>query len=171
MEHPVTHGAIGNEPSGTSAHFFVNGKPIPQGSLKFINGRAIHVRANDLALWRADIANAARRANFKKAQEGVEVSLTFILQRPKTVKRSEPFVRPDIDKLSRAVLDGLTGVAYEDDEQVVKLFAEKRYGENVGVWIRISARAESSNKWHSAYIGDVVANVQAVLNDIDTNSD
>lgn len=171
MNNPVTHGAIGNEPSGISAHFFVSGKPIPQGSLKFINGHAIHVRAQDLALWRADIANAARQARVNKAQEGVEVSLTFILQRPKTVKRKEPHVRPDIDKLTRAVLDGLTGVAYEDDEQVVKIVAEKRYGENVGVWIRITDKSKLSNKWESAYIGDVVANVQAVLNDINGDPD
>mgnify|MGYP006283744691 CR=1 FL=1 len=95
------------------------------------------MRAQDLALWRADIANTARSVILDKAQKGVEVYLTFILKKPKTVTREEPFIRPDIDKLSRAVLDGLTGVAYEDDEQVVKLQASKEYGETEGVTIRI----------------------------------
>ena len=91
-----------------------------------------------MALWRADIANVARSVILDKAQHGVEVSLVFTLKKPKTVTRSEPFKRPDIDKLSRAVLDGLTGVAYEDDEQVVKLIAVKEYGNVEGVTIRIT---------------------------------
>ena len=33
----------------------------------------------------------------------------------------------DIDKLSRAVLDALTGVAYLDDRQVIQLEASKGY--------------------------------------------
>lgn len=95
------------------------------------------MRAQDLALWRANIARSARSVILEKAQKGVEVYLTFILKKPKTVTRDEPFIRPDIDKLSRAVLDGLTGVAYEDDEQVVKLQATKEYGDTEGVTIRI----------------------------------
>lgn len=91
-----------------------------------------------MALWRADIANVARSVILEKAKFGVEVSLIFTLKKPKTVTRSEPFIRPDIDKLSRAVLDGLTGVAYEDDEQVVKLTAVKEYGNIEGVTIRIT---------------------------------
>jgi len=140
MNHPVTRGNFGEAITGTNAQFFVTGRPIPQGSLKFINGHAIHVRANDLALWRADIANTARKAQVTKAELGVEVHLTFIFKKPKTVTRIEPHLRPDIDKLARAVLDGLTGVAYEDDQQVVKLTAIKEYGDIEGVWIRIVDR-------------------------------
>ena len=135
---PAPRGNIGKEETGIKADFFVIGRPVPQGSLKFINGHAIHVRAQDLALWRADIANTARSVIYEKAQQGVEIHLTFVLKKPKTVTRDEPFIRPDIDNLARAVLDGLTGVAYEDDEQVVKLIATKEYGDNQGVWIRFT---------------------------------
>jgi crossover junction endodeoxyribonuclease RusA len=96
-------------------------------------------------LWRANIANTARSVILEKAQEGVEVNLTFVLAKPKTVTRKEPHIRPDIDKLVRAVLDGLTDVAYKDDEQVVKLSASKEYGETQGVWIRITDRTKLSN--------------------------
>ena len=44
---------------------------------------------------------------------------------------------PDLDKLIRAVLDGLTGVAYEDDGQVVQIEAQKLYGASVGAEIRL----------------------------------
>lgn len=138
MEPLAKRGNFGEAITGISAQFFVIGRPIPQGSLKFINGHAIHVRAQDLALWRADIANAARNAQLDIAKEGVEVHLTFVMLKPKSVNRLEPHIRPDIDKLARAVLDGLTGVAYEDDQQVVKLTAVKEYGTNQGVWIRIT---------------------------------
>lgn len=144
MELPAPRGGIGNEITGTKADFFVSGRPVPQGSLKFINGHAIHVRAQDLALWRADIANMARSVITEKAQKGVEIHLTFVLKKPKTVTRNEPYIRPDIDKLSRAVLDGLTGVAYEDDEQVVKLTAIKEYGDNEGVWIKFTDKEKLS---------------------------
>ena len=144
MDNPVPLGNTGRDIAGTSAQFFIAGRPIPQGSLKFINGHAIHVRAQDLALWRADIARVAKSVIWERAVESVEVHLTFTLLKPKTVKRNEPFVRPDIDKLIRAVLDGLTGVAYDDDQQVTKITAVKEYGTVEGVLIRITDRAKLS---------------------------
>lgn len=118
--------------------FFVKGRPVPQGSLKFINGRPIHARATDLAVWRADIARNAELSGYKPVQGGVKVSCSFVYLKPKSAKdRTLPWVKPDLDKLVRAVLDGLTGVAYEDDSQVVLLQANKTYGEREGVWLEI----------------------------------
>lgn len=117
--------------------FFVKGRPVPQGSLKFINGRPIHARALDLAVWRADIARNAELFGFKPVANAVKVEMDFVMLKPKSAKRGFPSVKPDLDKLIRAVLDGLTGVAYEDDSQVILIQASKTYGENQGVWIRI----------------------------------
>ena len=117
--------------------FFVRGRPIPQGSLKFIQGRPIHVRATDLAVWRADIARNAELFGFTPIAEAVRVEMDFVMSKPKSAKRLFPSVKPDLDKLVRAVLDGLTGVAYEDDSQVVLIKATKTYGEVQGVWIKI----------------------------------
>jgi hypothetical protein len=36
-------------------------------------------------------------------------------------------VKPDLDKLLRAVKDALTGVAWSDDAQVTRIFASKHY--------------------------------------------
>jgi Holliday junction resolvase RusA-like endonuclease len=58
------------------------------------------------------------------------VRITFYLSRPKSApkKKVVPAGRPDIDKLARAVLDGLTeGGAWLDDGQVVTLHASKVY--------------------------------------------
>jgi crossover junction endodeoxyribonuclease RusA len=118
--------------------FFVKGKPVPQGSMKFIRpGVMIHSRAADLAVWRADIARNAELFGFKPVSGGVKVEIDFIFSRPKSAQRAFPTVAPDLDKLIRAVLDGLTGVAYEDDSQVILIQATKTYGQNVGAWIGI----------------------------------
>lgn len=37
--------------------------------------------------------------------------------------------RPDIDNITKAILDALNGLAYKDDNQVFELYARKRYGE------------------------------------------
>ena len=118
--------------------FFVAGKPVPQGSLKFIKGHAIHQNANNLATWRSDIASTGRKAGLVPTNRPVSILLLFNMPRPKTVKRQMPTVPPDLDKLIRAVLDGLTGVAYEDDSQVVRITAAKVYDRQMGVQIGIT---------------------------------
>lgn len=40
-----------------------------------------------------------------------------------------PSVAPDLDNLCKAILDGLNGVVFEDDKQVVKLCLTKRYAD------------------------------------------
>jgi Holliday junction resolvase RusA-like endonuclease len=61
-----------------------------------------------------------------------------MLPMPKKTNRRYPTTKPDIDKLSRAVLDALTSVWYKDDSQVIQLEAQKiyTYGEP-GVYIGI----------------------------------
>ena len=58
----------------------------------------------------------------------VSVDVVFRLQPPRGAPRDLPHVRPDVDKLARAALDGLTGAAFADDSQVVRLTATKEYG-------------------------------------------
>ena len=60
----------------------------------------------------------------------VGVRIWFLFERPKSAPATErPFmtVKPDIDKVLRAALDALTGLAYEDDAQVVEVQTIKRY--------------------------------------------
>jgi crossover junction endodeoxyribonuclease RusA len=119
--------------------FGVEGTPIQQGSMKFIRpGVMIHSRAVELATWRADIALAAKVAGCKPIDSPIIITMRFRVKKPKTVKRDYPTVAPDLDKYIRAVNDGLTGVAFNDDSQVIHITASKVYSDNPGVDIEVS---------------------------------
>lgn len=122
--------------------FFVAGNPAPQGSKSaFVRGgRAVMVESSKrLKPWREAIAKAA--AKCFDAPSGpsspIELCLTFHLPTPKKPRRTMPTSKPDIDKLTRAVCDALTGVVYHDDSQVVSVTAHKRYAIEPGVLISV----------------------------------
>lgn len=105
--------------------------------MKVINGHIIHTQGSALAAWRSAIALKAREAGATPVEGALELDMTFTMPRPRTVTRAYPTVPPDLDKLVRAVLDGLTAIAYRDDSQVTALTARKEYGEQIGVEIAI----------------------------------
>lgn len=123
--------------------FFVPGKPVQQGSkTAFVAGkRAVIFDQNAKALkpFREKVSIAAMNAYDGKQLEGaVVLQLEFRFERPKSVKRDRPFVKPDIDKLQRSILDSLTdSKAIKDDAQVTKITAEKLYAAEAGVHVRV----------------------------------
>jgi crossover junction endodeoxyribonuclease RusA len=128
----------------TSVHFFINGKPEPQGSARafMAGGRPVITSANrNLKDWRTLVALAAME-HAHMFDGPVTVTLNFHLPRPVSLpkKTIEHTKRPDVDKLARAILDSLTGVFFKDDAQVVTLLATKRYADPfVGVDITIQS--------------------------------
>jgi crossover junction endodeoxyribonuclease RusA len=125
-----------DSPGRAIYEFFVEGIPVSQGSMSVFNGRIVHQKAKELTAWRNAIGNACR-AIMNPMTGAVEVDITFMLPRPRTVRRDQPYVRPDVDKLARAALDGLTGAAFADDAQVTRLTARKMYGPPEGAAVRI----------------------------------
>jgi Holliday junction resolvase RusA-like endonuclease len=123
--------------------FYVPGDPIAQGSKNaYRRGERIVLveSAKRLPAWRYKITSAAQEANLTKFEtEAVKVTLLFCLLQPKSSTRRYPTTKPDLDKLVRAVLDALTGVAYKDDSQVCQLDVQKvyTYGEP-GVYITVT---------------------------------
>lgn len=109
--------------------FTVEGKPVQQGSMRAFNNRVVHNKSKDLMAWRGKVAQTARVAGCTPITGPIIISMRFYYERPKTVKRDEPTVPPDLDKQIRSILDALTGVAYVDDGQVTAITATKEYGQ------------------------------------------
>lgn len=134
--------------NGPLLSFDVRGIPEGQGSMRaFVRGghaSVVHSSPRSLLAWRADIAQCAREAigTAPMIEGPVQVHLFFRLPRPKAHYTARGVLRldaptyapttPDIDKLARAALDALTGVAFADDKQVVDLVAKKHYEESAG---------------------------------------
>lgn len=120
----------------TTISFVVRGTPVPQGSARafVVNGHAVITSANkNLKSWRLLVsAEAQRYAPTPIWSCPVVVSVTFLLTRPKSHPKRKvtwPTSRPDLDKLIRAILDGLTGIIFADDSQVIGLEAKKAWGD------------------------------------------
>lgn len=128
--------------------FEVIGVAAPKGSTRsFVrkrkDGTPYAATTNDnprTSGWQTTIANCAALELARAGQDGkffegpVVLEAWFYLPRPKallTKKRAAEHVphtvKPDLDKLARALKDALTGVCWTDDAQVVDLFVHKRY--------------------------------------------
>lgn len=135
--------------------FVVAGVPRPQGRKSAItrHGRTVVVESGRALLrpWQDAIAGAARDAVAEAFEGPVRVGLTFVMPRPKAHYRSGRHAdelredapsahshRPDIDKLTRAVLDALTPIAFADDGQVARLVVDKVYGAAAGVAVQVA---------------------------------
>jgi crossover junction endodeoxyribonuclease RusA len=140
----------------------VRGVPAPQGSKRIVKAKNGEARMIEMSKavgpWREAVRAETQRACHGRtllASGPVMVEITFGLPRPKghygtgrnadKVRDSAPWYpagRPDVDKLARAVLDGLTeGGAWADDGQVVCLTVRKVY-DTPGCIIRVEPVGE-----------------------------
>lgn len=123
----------------------VEGRPTPQGSKRVFNGRIVEAQSANLKKWRGAIAEACLKQPQEQIHLGpIRLEVDFYLERPKTVKFSKrplPIVAPDLDKLVRAVGDGIgqSGAIWGDDSQIVEILARKFYADDrpAGAEIRV----------------------------------
>ncbi len=121
----------------------VSGTPAPQGSKRHVGGGRMVEMSKAVGPWREAIRTETQRAMLDRVPLAgpVTVTIDFYLPRPKGHYRTGrnahllrdgapvyPAGRPDLDKLARAVLDGITaGGAWKDDGQVAELTLRKLY--------------------------------------------
>ena len=132
---------------------FVRGLPVSKGSMRaFVRGpRAFITNANPKTrIWEHEIRHAVTQQwGPVTTDEPLCVDLTFCLPRPKAHYNAKgevkpralalyPRSKPDLDKLTRTVLDALTALVYRDDSQVCRVVAMKEYAASTGVWITVS---------------------------------
>ena len=139
--------------------FDVQGIPAPKGSTRSFRhrhtGKVVTTNDNErTAPWASAVGWAAKvaRKGTPITSEPVEVGAVFRFPRPKAHYRKDGGLKewaewqkhvgkPDLDKLLRAILDALTGIAWVDDSQVCALGrSEKRYvlpGESPGASVMV----------------------------------
>lgn len=130
----------------------VEGRAVPQGSMRLVNGgrRMIHSNHTELMAWRATIARAALAEIEHMEAKGTArwpatgpcgLVVKFHFPRPQSHYRTgvyagllravaprEHQVKPDLDKLVRAVCDALTDACViVDDSQISYVRAAKAW--------------------------------------------
>ncbi|OYT69445.1 MAG: hypothetical protein CFK52_13710 [Chloracidobacterium sp. CP2_5A] len=94
--------------------------------------------------YEAMIAAEAHAMGVRPAAGPVRVEAIFMFMRPRRSTASVP--RPDLDNLVKAVMDGLNGIAWNDDSQVVTIAAEKHFGTKDMVRVTVSAVSDSKEE-------------------------
>ena len=115
----------------------VAGVPIPQGSTRafVVKGRAVTTSTNkNLGQWRQRIATEAQRVAdetgfYRDGKFAYTVLADFYFPRTKSMGRKllRHTVRPDLDKVQRAVGDGITGILIADDAKIDRWSVSKEY--------------------------------------------
>lgn len=129
----------GKRSSMKEIEFVVYGRPKGKGRPRFtMDGHAYTPQTT--RMYEKEIRQAFREAggtSFGTVPIAVEVTAYYPI--PKSARKSDkeamaaglvvPMVKPDIDNVLKAVLDGIQGDdgAFHDDVQVVSVRAEKRY--------------------------------------------
>lgn len=137
-----------------SPRISVPGTPQPQGSKRYLGrsakGKVRMAESSKLVgPWRERVALAVGELELEPTRSAIVLNARFVFTRPKShygtganagvVKASAPRLpagRPDLDKLVRAVLDALSGIAFVDDSQVVGINAGKEYGNAASAELR-----------------------------------
>jgi Holliday junction resolvase RusA-like endonuclease len=127
-----------DKPSLSGIAFWVFGTPIAKQSFRYAAGGGY--RDPRVSAWQAQVAAAAREAkneqgmlsgNCDMLTGDLAVELRFYMPNRRRV---------DVDNLSKAVLDGLTDILFDDDAQVVDLHAVKAIdSENPRVYVSVRA--------------------------------
>lgn len=136
-----------------SIRFFVPGKPQGKGRGRVIriNGHGAIKTPEKTVAYEFLVAHAAGLAMDGAAliDGPCAVSLDIACQIPASWPkrrqlaavegRERVTTKPDVDNVLKSVLDGMNGVVWRDDVQVVMLTAHKRYARTPGVTVEVSA--------------------------------
>jgi Holliday junction resolvase RusA-like endonuclease len=141
--------------------FTVYGRPQSKGSKRLVHTKTGKTQMFDTnrkaADWQAAVSAAAGAEYSGELLDGpVCVNVACVFARPKShyrtgrnahLRRDDAPERhaqkPDIDKVLRALLDGLTGIVWRDDSQVAEVYAAKCWGDQDSTNVTISTGAHA----------------------------
>lgn len=131
--------------------FLVPGEPVGKGRPRIgrVGGHARMFTPQKTVSYEGLIALAGTEAMAGRTllEGAVMVEMRIVLPVPASKSKKFkaqalageifPTKKPDMDNVIKAIYDGLNGVVWKDDVQVVDAFVRKRYGEVPGVHVRI----------------------------------
>jgi len=96
--------------------FTIPGRPVPKGRPRLgVRGRKAHVYTPPQTVeYERMVGLVAKATGCKPTYGPVFVALDIYTRR-----------KMDLDNVAKSILDGLNGIAYEDDDQVVELLVRK----------------------------------------------
>jgi len=118
----------------------IQGKERPRASM--IGGHAHIYTPKKTKDFEKKITREFLAAGGEKLPKPIPVRVTIVVfhKVPKSASKKKwadcldqkirPTKKPDIDNICKCVMDGLNGIAYEDDSQVVALIAYKYWAED-----------------------------------------
>jgi len=128
----------------------ISGEPRPKGSMRGFamrsksgkyTARLTHDNAKTKP-WQKQVEAGIRAAMEaldidQPIDEPVSVSAMFFMTKPKSVRRSFPSTKPDLDKLQRVIGDALEGTLLTNDSRIIVWRVGKLYGDEPGVHITV----------------------------------
>lgn len=117
-------------------HFTIDGPVQPQGRPRFGNGRAYDPKSS------RDYKRHVQQVGLdyvldQLIETAIELHIDVYWRRPKKYSKKKellqfkdelrPTTKPDLDNLAKGIKDGLTGVIWKDDSQIVSLYLHKHY--------------------------------------------
>lgn len=137
----------------SSFSLFIPGTPASKGSYRPITGRSRTTGKPVTRLipmdkkerpWRDHVRDTilSHKHPTIPPNSYIKIETTFYLPRPKTIpptKRKHPTVKPDIDKLQRALYDAITETQiWHDDSQITDVTSHKRYADNTTTGVSLT---------------------------------
>ena len=101
-----------------SVIFFVPGQPRPKQSFR-VGADGAGYTDPGVKQWQEDVGWEAKRAMIDRDQLIGRLEVTLVFWR-------RDWTRVDCDNLSKAVLDGMKQIVFQDDDQVIDLHVHKR---------------------------------------------
>ena len=131
--------------------FMVEGTPVPKGRPRFARrGKFVSTYSPKTTVdYETKVSESAKLAMGAseplETPVGAYIYITLPVPASYSKKRTQaclsgeerPTKKSDIDNYCKAIFDGMNGIVYEDDDQVVDLHSTKRYAINAGVDILI----------------------------------
>lgn len=134
--------------------FTIPGEPVGKGRPRVDRGRA-HTPEKTKA-YEEKVKWCYRAAHGRLHEGPLRMVVTAVYRIPKSASRRTreamidgeifPTKIPDIDNVVKCIMDSLNKLAYKDDAQIVRLFAQKFYGTEGHVIVQITGINEMEIK-------------------------